>query len=631
MIGRVVGAYRIVRQLGRGGMGTVYLARSSRGEQVALKVLHQHLGDEKPHVERFRREADAGTQLQHPAILRTLGTGEMADGHHYFAMEYFRGRTVAQLLAGRGAFTERQALVVAYRVATALDHAHCKGFMHRDIKPANIMVNRAGTVYVTDFGLALLYGHVPASEIGAFLGTAAYCPPEQLRGEAVDGRADLYALGATMYEMLTGRPLHTGDGPLAVLKSIEAGSAVPIADLRDDLGPDTTAVLDALLEPDPVQRPAFAAGVAERLKARLHDLFPDLDSPEAFEEGLRREAQVVFLGTMDLDTEGPDTAPIGAEPAAAAEEADAPAATPAPFDPEPGPGAPPASPRRKVVDRPAVARSVRPTGPSWIRRHAALLVVSSMVAGGVGAWIAQWHVSVGLPVLVRLVAVDGAGVGAFAVHGVDRFGARAVPVLAAALPDAQGAHRQRLYQTLREIGTPEVAPHLAAALGDPDPVVRVHAVDGLIALATPGATAMALAALRDADPRVRAAALTGLQFEADSTYLPHLAQAYQGADPTLRGQLTRTIAAYGGQALPHLRAVWMTLDADGRRAVVQCAGRIGGPAASRMLVDRVDDPEFAVRFLIVEVLQRLTGQDIGDDPVAWRAWSRSAFPDTERT
>lgn len=631
MIGRVVGTYRLVRVLGCGGMGTVFLARSSTGEQVALKLLHRHLSGEQPHVDRFRREAAAGTQLQHPAILQTLTSGKTAEGEHFFAMEYFRGRTVGQLLKCTDGFSEAHALVIGYRVATALDYAHRQGFVHRDIKPANVMLNRTGSVVVADFGLAQVLGQRPASEIGAYLGTPAYSPPEQLRGEDLDGRADLYALGATLYEMLCGAPAFTGKTPMGLVLPVARGERVPLAERRDGLSPETVALVEALMTPDRDQRLATGVEAVEALAARLRACLLGLNTDEQFEQALGEQAQLIFLGTIEVDTETgwaeeptpPETVPDdtgGDAPTAAtaawqeaAEEEDSMAAFLPPATPAPPPAPASRSPARR-------RRHPTPT-PRRVGRYNTVLLGLGVCAFLLGAWRVHLPVQIAVPVSVQLLGMENETAQHWGRGGLTLCGTRAIPGLLAAVSTAEGAHRQRLYEVLRNVATVDAGNALLAVVADADPIVRAHAVAGLAAAAHPAAVEVARAALEDPDPRVRAAAVAGLD-DVPPEYLPLLARAYVGADPVLRSRLTRVLAAAGSDALPPLREVWSDLGSENRRGVVQCVGRIGGPAATRMLVDRVDDPDLAVRFSIVETLQSLTSVDIGDDPRAWRAWAR---------
>src|SRR5262245_1270767 len=219
--GQTIGHYQLVRQIGRGGMGEVYLARDTRlGRPAALKLLQTSLTQDAARVRRFRQEARAASALNHPNILTIYEVGQddsSAGGAHFIAAEYVDGQTLRALCQGRG-LALGVALDILIQVAGALTAAHEEGIVHRDIKPENIMLRRDGLVKVLDFGLAKLTEqamrpHIRGSggfarvttQPGAVMGTINYMSPEQARGMEVDERSDLFSLGIVMYELLTGR------------------------------------------------------------------------------------------------------------------------------------------------------------------------------------------------------------------------------------------------------------------------------------------------------------------------------------------------------------------------------------------------------------------------------------------
>ena len=203
--GMVLGKYTVVQRLGEGGMGTVYRARDELVDRdVAIKVLRPDLARQQALVDRFRAEAAALARLAHPGIAMLHGL-EREDDQLYMVMEFCRGETLEDLLHRQGRLPWRRAAELCAAVCDALDHAHDAGVVHRDIKPANIMVAPGGRVKVMDFGIARVTGRGRQTQAGHSVGTPMYMSPEQLRGEEVDGRADLYALGAVLYELITGR------------------------------------------------------------------------------------------------------------------------------------------------------------------------------------------------------------------------------------------------------------------------------------------------------------------------------------------------------------------------------------------------------------------------------------------
>jgi len=216
VVGREIGPYRVLRKLGQGGMGQVYLAQDTRlGRSVALKLLHAHYTRDADRVHRFQQEAHAASALNHPNIITIYEVGQV-DGLHFIAAEFVEGETLRPLIRG-GGLTLGGALDIALQVAGALAAAHQAGIVHRDIKPENIMRRPDGYVKVLDFGLAKLSerpavqpnlgaGFVEVeTQPGMVMGTVAYMSPEQARGQEVDSRTDLFSLGVVLYELLTGR------------------------------------------------------------------------------------------------------------------------------------------------------------------------------------------------------------------------------------------------------------------------------------------------------------------------------------------------------------------------------------------------------------------------------------------
>lgn len=217
MIGREFGNYRVTARLGEGGMGTVYRATDTMLDRdVALKVLRPELARQAALVERFRAEAIALARLRHEHIAALYGLERQGD-ELMMVMEFVSGETLESRLQRGGALTVAEALPVLRGVLAALGHAHAKGVVHRDIKPANVMIDAEGVVKVMDFGIARLIGENRQTRAGVAVGTPSYMAPEQLRGEDVDGRTDLYAAGALLFELLTGRVAFQADSDYALM------------------------------------------------------------------------------------------------------------------------------------------------------------------------------------------------------------------------------------------------------------------------------------------------------------------------------------------------------------------------------------------------------------------------------
>ena len=207
--------YRVERKLGSGGMADVYLAKDETlGRRVALKVLLKRFVDDEQFVERFRREAKSAAGLNHPNVVSIYDWGQIGP-LYYIVMEYVEGETLKDLIRRRDRLAGGEAVAIALELLAAVDFAHAHHVVHRDIKSQNILIDRAGKVKVTDFGIARA-GDSSMTEAGSILGTAQYLAPEQARGEAVDERTDLYSVGVVLYEMLTGTVPFSGDSAVSV-------------------------------------------------------------------------------------------------------------------------------------------------------------------------------------------------------------------------------------------------------------------------------------------------------------------------------------------------------------------------------------------------------------------------------
>jgi len=258
------GRYRLQELIARGGMASVWLGEDTLlARRVAVKTLHSHLAADESLRVRFRDEAVSSASIEDPHIVAIYDTGD-DDGVAYIVMEYVNGRDVRRLLDERGRLSTDEAVRIAADVARALARAHRSGIIHRDIKPANVLVATDGRVKVTDFGIAKAaqFDH-DLTSTGTILGTARYLAPEQVNGDPVDARADQYATGLLLYEMLTGRLPFRGETEMGVALARLTTDPEP---LPPGTPAGVAAVVDRCLAVDPAQRYPTAGGLAAALE-----------------------------------------------------------------------------------------------------------------------------------------------------------------------------------------------------------------------------------------------------------------------------------------------------------------------------------------------------------------------------
>ena len=282
MIGTQLGRYRIIDRLGEGGMGVVYRAMDERLErEVALKLVREELLRDHTSQARFRQEARALSRLNHPGVA-TLFDFDQHEGVTFLVMEFVEGHTLASLLTA-GPLPESRARAVMIEATEALETAHEHGIVHRDLKPANIMITPRGRAKILDFGLARLAPlasqtlDMGLSTPGMATGTLPYMSPEQLSGGTVDARTDIYALGAVLYEILTGVRAFDGDSMAPLMFRIVHEAPRRIADVRPGVSPALAAIAERCLEKDPGRRFADAAALLRALRAGAQE--PERISP----------------------------------------------------------------------------------------------------------------------------------------------------------------------------------------------------------------------------------------------------------------------------------------------------------------------------------------------------------------
>src|SRR5580693_3780758 len=278
MIGQTISHYRILEKLGAGGMGVVYKAQDTRLDRaVALKFLPEHSLNDAQALERFRREVQAASALNHPGICTIYDAGE-EDGRPFIAMEFIDGETLRQYIQGKPLPLER-VLSLGIQLADAISVAHAEGIIHRDLKPANIFVTRRGQTKILDFGLAKLVRKGVANSaaapeaaqeslsiVGVISGTPSYMSPVQIRGDDLDTRTDVFSLGLLLYEMATGRQAFSGNTGGVIIEAVLTKAPAAVRNINPEITPELEGIINKALEKDIAKRYQSAAEVCSDLE-----------------------------------------------------------------------------------------------------------------------------------------------------------------------------------------------------------------------------------------------------------------------------------------------------------------------------------------------------------------------------
>jgi serine/threonine-protein kinase len=312
---RQLGNYRILRRLGEGGMGAVYLGyHDTENKYVALKVLPDQLATNQLALDRFYREAKSGALLNHPNIVRNLAAGQdRVTGKHYLVMEYVDGISALELLHRHGRLAVGDAVHIALDVARALEHAHSRNIVHRDIKPDNILMTQSGIAKLSDLGLAKRTdeaSHLTAARQG--FGTPYYMPYEQaMNAKYADGRSDIYALGATLYHLATGELPFPGANHLEIVEKKNVGTYLPASSHTPDVPPALDAILGRMLARDPADRyQTVSELIVDLERANLAAPMPSfVDADRAMQDPVVRERV-----TAPAQPTAPDLQLAGREP-----------------------------------------------------------------------------------------------------------------------------------------------------------------------------------------------------------------------------------------------------------------------------------------------------------------------------
>jgi len=267
VVGKTISHYTILEKIGEGGMGVVYRAEDTKlGRTVALKFLSQDLTSDRLHRERFLREAQVVSTLEHQNICTIHEVDETDDGQIFICMACYEGDTLKDIIR-RGPVPVGDAVRFGLQIARGLTAAHEAGITHRDVKPGNVMVSVRGHVRLVDFGLAKLAGQSSLTRTGNAVGTVAYMSPEQTRGEEADERTDIWSLGVLLYEMVTGRRPFGGDNDRAAIRSIQQDRPAPLSQAVSDVPPQLSGIVVKALEKRAGRRYASMSEMLEDLRA----------------------------------------------------------------------------------------------------------------------------------------------------------------------------------------------------------------------------------------------------------------------------------------------------------------------------------------------------------------------------
>jgi tetratricopeptide (TPR) repeat protein len=310
----VAGRFRIEREAGGGGMGMVYRARDEQtGSWVAIKTLREDVPDGH---ERFSREVSALARMSHPAIVKYVAHG---DAPHFVAMEWLEGKDLGKRLREDGPLPIPEAIELAARIADAVDHAHALGIVHRDIKPSNIFFehDEISRARVVDFGLAWIAGDLGfQSTAGVLLGTPGYMAPEQVRGEPIDARADVFAIACLLYKCLTGRGPFTADDAVATLAKVLFHEPDPASSLRRGVPRALDGILACAMSKERGKRPATARALANQLRALERDDEPSAPPAPSSTTLTDRERRIVSVVVAAREGLGEDVSTLRASPEA---------------------------------------------------------------------------------------------------------------------------------------------------------------------------------------------------------------------------------------------------------------------------------------------------------------------------
>jgi serine/threonine-protein kinase len=380
----LAGRYRLLEKVGEGGAAEVFRARDQRLDRtVAIKLLRPQFSYDDPSRKRFAIEAKTAAGIAHPNIVDIYDFGESDDGSMFIAMQFVHGVNLKDLLQKRGRLSSAETIAIARQACYALQAAHERGLIHRDVKPQNILIDKAGHVHLTDFGIVKALSGPALTQSGMTFGTAAYMSPEQATGAPIKAAADLYSLGCVMYEMLCGMPPFTGENPAIVAYKQVWEQPRPLHDVVAEVPPSLETIVMRLLSKDPGRRYESA-----------QDLVADLD---ALNVTSSQPTQAVPVSAPQVrGAEIPPHVPLAAELGQPVQMAAAPAEVPPARVSLPQPLTPPPPQVTLLTPAPTQTRQVAPAAVPYTAQQARSVQVNVSQRRGLGMWPAVIVLVLGL-------------------------------------------------------------------------------------------------------------------------------------------------------------------------------------------------------------------------------------------
>ena len=307
ILNQIIDNYKIVSLLGKGGMASVYLAENSqkKPQKVAIKVLDIDLKENTENVLRFKKEAFICSKLSHPNIIKVYSYG-IFENKYYIIMEFIEGKDLSSYIRNNKNISMKDIINIAYQISSALGYAHKNKVIHRDIKPQNIILDKSGKIKITDFGIAKI--NIPLAftlEGEKVMGTTYYMSPEQIKGEPVDLKTDIYSMGILLYEMVTGKNPYEADTPLAIINGHLYKTPIPLKNIRNDVPDYLISIINKCIAKNKNDRFNSADEIMRALKSKKIEQTKVKSKSSLFWEETQKAIEIkneeIFIGRGELN------------------------------------------------------------------------------------------------------------------------------------------------------------------------------------------------------------------------------------------------------------------------------------------------------------------------------------------